>query len=262
MKALTELSKLLKYRELIKALILRQIKIRYETRAWGYAWTVIEPLLTMFVLSFVIGTLLKARTENFSAYLLSGLIPWMFFNGTVSRSTGSLIGNAGLIKRVYFPREVLVLSMAIVNFITFLLSFIAFIPVMMLLRIHLTAHIFFLPVSMLMLLSLSLGFSLVLACTNVYYRETETWVRFVLQIAFFMTPIFYAMENRIPERFYALYLTLNPLAVIIMSFRGALMGTAFPSPKYIVISAAVSGIVFFFGYWVFKKQENEAVKRI
>src|SRR5512135_120231 len=104
MMLLTELCKVLHYRELIKTLVLRQIKVRYETLALGYLWTIIEPLVTMFVLAFVIGTLLKARTENFSAYLLSGLIPWMFFNTSVSKSTMSLIGNAGLIKKIYFPR--------------------------------------------------------------------------------------------------------------------------------------------------------------
>jgi ABC-type polysaccharide/polyol phosphate export permease len=259
---LTELRKLVHYRELIRTLVLRQIKIRYRVLALGYLWTIIEPLVTMFVLSFVIGTLLKARTENFSAYLLSGLIPWMFFSGSVSKSTMSLIGNAGLIKKVYFPREILVFSTVIVHFVNFLLSFIAFVPLMILLKITPTSHLFFLPVSMLVLFILSLGLALILACVNVYYRETETLVRFVLQTTFFLTPIFYSIENRIPEHFHTLYLTLNPLAVIIMSFRSALLGGAFPAPKYILITSVVSGMVFFIGYWLFKKEENEAVKRI
>jgi ABC-2 type transport system permease protein len=262
MSMLTELRAVLHYRELIETLVLRQIKIRYKTLALGYLWAVIEPLVTMFVLSFVIGTLLKARTENFSAYLLSGLIPWMFFNGSLSKSTTALIGNAGLIKKVYFPREILVLSTVIINFVNLLLSFIGFIPLMIALKISLSSHIFFLPVAMLCLFFLSLGFALILACSNVYYRETDTLVRFILRMAFFLTPIFYSVENRIPENFLTLYLTLNPLAVIIMSFRSALLGSAFPAPRYLLVSFLASFLVFYIGYWIFKRNEDAAVKRI
>lgn len=262
MTMLTGLRGMLKYKELIRTLVLRQIKVRYKTLALGYLWTVLEPLVTMFVLSFVIGTLLKSRTENFSAYLLSGLIPWMFFNASLSRSTAALISNSGLIKKVYFPREILVVSMVVINFFNLLLSFVGYIPLMFILSIPLTPQILSLPLAMLCLFLLSLGFALTLACSNVYFRETETLVRFVLRMAFFLTPIFYTVEHRVPERFLSLYLTLNPLAVIIMSFRSALMGSAFPAPQYLLTASLTSFMVFYLGYWIFKKNENAVVKRI
>jgi ABC-2 type transport system permease protein len=262
MTMLTDLRGMLRYKELIRTLVMRQIKIRYKTLALGYVWTILEPLVTMFVLSFVIGTLLKSRTENFSAYLLSGLIPWMFFNASLSKSPTVLITSAGLIKKIYFPREVLVLSTVIINFFNLLLSFVGYIPLMLILSIPLTPQILSLPLAMLCLFLLSFGFALILACSNVYFRETETLVRFVLRMAFFLTPIFYTIEHRVPERFLALYLSLNPLAVIIMSFRSALLGTAFPAPQYLLTGSVTSFMVFYLGYRIFKKNENAVVKRI
>jgi ABC-2 type transport system permease protein len=259
---LKEILKIFHYKELVKTLVLRQIKVKYKKFLLGYLWTIIEPLTTMFVLMFVIGMILKARTENFSVYLLSGLIPWIFFNSSLSNSTMSLIGNASLIKKIYFPREILTLTTVLFHYINFLLSLLLFIPFILILKIEITYTILFLPVPMIILFLFSYGLALIFSCINVYYRDTDNVVKYMLRILFFLTPIFYSVEGRIPHELYTVYLTLNPLAVIIMLFRSALMGSALPDTQYIFITSLVSIALFFIGYWIFKRNENEVVKRI
>lgn len=253
---------MLQYSELLKTLVLRQIKVKYKRFLLGYLWIWIEPLATMFVLMFVVGTLLRAGTENFAFFLLCGLIPWTFFNASVSASTSSLTGNAGLIKKVYFPREILPLSIVLFHYFNFLLSLLLLIPLSFLLEINLTSNIFLLPIPMLTLFFLAYGLALAFSCITVYSREADYAASYMLKILFFLTPIFYSIENKISGAFFSTYMIFNPLAVIIMTFRGALMGHEMPEIKYIVISFLISFFVFIAGILIFKKIENEAVKRI
>lgn len=259
---LKKLINIFHYRELIKTLVIRQIKVRYKKMLLGYLWTWLEPLATMFVLLFVVGILLRVRTEDFSIYLLTGLIPWTFFSNSLSNSPAALIGNAGLIKKVYFPREILPLSAILFNFFNLLLSLLLLIPIILLLKININYNVFLLPLFMLNLFMLTYGLALLFSCVNVYYRETEYFVRYMLQILFFLIPLFYSIERLLSPEYLNIYLILNPLAVIIMSLRGSLMGLPLPENVYILLSFIFSSLIFITGYLIFKKTENEVVKRI
>ncbi len=132
----------------------------------------------------------------------------------------------------------------------------------MLFKIKITYNILYLPLSILLIFFFSCGLSLLFSCVNVYYRETDYVVRYMLRILFFLTPIFYSVEKHIPKQYLDAYLILNPLAVILMSFRSAFMGLAPPDVKYILITFLYGLGFFFVGYWFLNKNENEVVKRI
>lgn len=251
-----------KFSELLKTLVLRQIKIKYKRFLLGYLWIWIEPLATMLVLMLVVGKFLRAGTENFPFFLLCGLLPWTFFNTSLSASTASMINNAGLIKKVYFPREILPLSMTLFNYFNFLLSFVMLIPLSFFLKIEITSNIFILPLPMISLFFLSYGLGLIFSSVNIYYRDIEYAVSYMLKVLFFLTPIFYTIENKISGDIFAAYMILNPLAVIIMTFRSALMGYNMPDAEYIITSLITSLVVFAIGLIIFKKTEDEFVKRI
>lgn len=256
-------AELFRFRHIVKTFVVRQIKIRYRKFWLGYFWTVLEPLATMAALFFVVGGLLRARTENFSLYLISGLVPWSFFNNAVSSSTNTLISNAGIVKKIYFPREVLPLSSVLFQYFNFLLSLLVLLPFLAAFRMPLKpALLFLLPYSLLMMLILAAGFALICSSAAVFSRDVDYLVKFALRLLFFLTPLFYSIEERLSGDLAGIYFIVNPLAVIIMAFRSALMGISAPAPAYLGTAAATSLLLLFAGYRLFKRNENEVVKRL
>ena len=250
------------YTELIKVLVERDLKIRYKKSVLGYAWTWLDPLMTMLIFIFVFGFILSIKVENFPVFLLTGLVPWTFFSNTANGSVNTITGNSGLIKRVYYPREIYPLTLALSNFINMLLSLLVLIPVVLIFRIPLTPKLLLLPLPMLFIFIISYGFALIFSCINVFLRDISYIVPFGIRLMFYLTPIFYAPEKRMSAKYLDLYFTLNPFAVILTLFRSTLMGKPLPSPKHIVITFLTCVLIAAAGYLFFKKNEDAMVKRI
>ena len=256
------LLEILRYRELIKSLVGRDLKVRYKKSILGYAWTWLDPLLTMFIFILVFDFILKMQVPNFPVYLLTGLVPWTFFQNSVNGSVHCISNSAGLIKRVYYPREIFPLTLTLGNGVNLFLSLLVLVPVALAFGIEFTSKVFLLPFPLLILFLFTYGLCLLFACLNVFLRDMSYIAPFILRLWFYLTPIFYMVEGRIPERFYDLYMFISPMAVILMMFRAILMNLDFPDPEHIASATALSVLMFIVGYWVFKKNEDQMVKRM
>ena len=253
---------LFQYKDLIVALVVRDLKARYKNSVLGYAWTWLDPLLTMCVFILIFGIVLNIKTEYFPIYLLSGLVPWMFFDRSINNCVGSISSNAWLINRIYFPREIFPLTLILGPAVNLLLSFIVIIPLILIYGLPLTPKILLLPAAFFLLFLLTMGVGLGFAYFSVYFRDMDYIVPFIVRLLFYLTPIFYVIEGRIPTNYLDLYMILNPLAVILSFFRSCLMGYPLPLLKYIITCSVICGLVFYGGYTIFKNFEDRMIKRI
>jgi len=206
---------LFQYKDLIVALVVRDLKARYKNSVLGYAWTWLDPLLTMGVFILIFGIVLNIKTEYFPIYLLSGLVPWLFFERSVNSCVGSISGNDWLINRIYFPREIFPLTLIIGPAINLLLSFVIIIPLILIYGLSLTPNILLLPAVFFFLFLLTTGVGMAFACFSVYFKDMTYIVPFIIKLLFYLTPIFYVIEGRIPTNYLNLYMISNPLAVFL-----------------------------------------------
>ena len=238
-------------RELLKSLIVRNLKIRYKGSVLGFFWSLLDPLFMMFVY------LLFIRIMRFSIdlpYLLSGIIVWQFFVMCVNDSLAAISGNTNLVKKIYFPRVILPLSQVLANLVNFLLSLCVLFVFLLIIRtdIHF-AGLLVLPVIIFLEAIFCLGLALVVSSVSVYFRDTYHIVGVLMMAWFFMTPIIYPV-SLVPVRFFNLYL-LNPLSSILIVFRGILFGTAMPGGTLLFVSLGACAILFAAGVLVFSKLE-------
>lgn len=259
---LKSLLDLFRYKELINTLVSRNLKTRYRHSILGYAWTWLDPLMMMLVFILVFDVLLKSGVENFPLFLLCGLIPWTFFSNTVSNAVGSITGNAGLIKRVYYPREIFPLTLTLTHGVNMLLSCLVLVPVILFFGVTFTTKIFLFPLTAIFLFFFSFGLALVFSLMNVFMRDMSHIVPLIIRVWFFSTPIFYSVEKRVPDRILDIYMAINPMAVMLTLFRAAFMNYNVPKLQHIVIAFSASILIFLMGYIFFKKNEDLMVKRI
>jgi ABC-2 type transport system permease protein len=259
LKSLLELPR---YKELINTLVSRNLKTRYRYSILGYAWTWLDPLMMMLVFILVFDVLLNSGVEHFPLFLLCGLIPWTFFSNTIGAAVASITNNAGLIKRVYYPREIFPLTLTLTHGVNMLLSCLVLIPVILFFGVTFTLKILWFPATTIVLFFFAFGLGLILATLNVFLRDMMHIVPLIIRVWFFSTPIFYDVGNRVPERLLDIYMFVNPMAVILTLFRASFMNYNVPKLRHIVATFAVSILVFIVGYILFKRNEDLMVKRI
>jgi ABC-2 type transport system permease protein len=262
LKIIKNILDIFRYKELIKALVERDLKARYKKSVLGYTWTWLDPLLTMFIFILIFDIILSLKVENFPIYLLSGLLPWIFFSTSVNASINTISGNEGLIKRIYFPREIFPLTITLSNTINMLLGILVLIPVILFFGIKITPKILLLPLPVFFLFIFTFGVCLLSSCINVFFRDMSYIVPFIINLGFYLTPIFYVIEGKIPANQFDIYMMINPLAVVLSLFRTSLMGYDVPAMKHIITAFAGCVLVFLAGYTFFKATENIMVKRI
>lgn len=221
---------LYRYRELTKNLIIRDLKIRYKNSVLGVLWSLLNPLFMTLVFTIVFTLMLRRGTEDYPVLFMSGYLPWSYLAASVSTSITSIVGNAPLVKKVYFPREVLPLSGVLSNLINFLLSLIVLFILMFAYSVKVTPAILMLPLIILAQTFFVLGLGFFLATANVFYRDTQHIMQVVMQAWFFLTPIFYPIDT-LPQAANILGLTvniqlwirrLNPMASLVASYHDVL----------------------------------------
>ena len=259
---LRSILEIFRYSELIKTLVAKDLRVRYTNSVLGYAWTWLDPIMSMFTFILVFDIMLSIKVEHFPVFLLSGLIPWTFFSSSVISSVGSILNNAGLIKRVYYPREIFPLTIILSDGINMIFSLLLLIPVVLFFGLKITPKILLLPIPTLFLFLLTFGLSLIVSSINVFLRDMSYIAPFVIRLWFFVTPIFYVIDGHIPEQYINIYILLNPMAVIISLYRTSLMNYSFPAPQHILIAFSTCFLVFIIGYKFFKQIEDIMVKRI
>ena len=230
---------LLAYRELVENLVVRDLKVRYKSSVLGFLWSLVNPLLLMGVFTVVFTVMLPNMTiPKFPVFVLCALLPWNFFSRSVATALNSIVENGNLVKKVYFPREILPISTVLSSLVNFLLSFVVLFVLILAFRVPITVWLAYLPLIMLVQVAFTTGIALILATLNVFYRDTGVIMEVIMQAWFFLTPVFYPItllpEWRevwgvaVPIR--RLTYILNPMASIIASYRSVLYGFTNGSP--------------------------------
>ena len=251
-----------RYREAIRTLVVRDLKVRYSNSFLGVLWSLFNPLLITVVYTLVFTFIFPATIEKFPVFFLAGLLPWNFFVWATLGCTGAIVGNGHLISRVYFPRDILPLSIVLSNLVYFLLALAVLLGLTATYRTPLSAAFFFLPVVVLIQCILSLGTGLFLAALNVHFRDTQQVVEVLIQALFFLTPIIYPLEfvQSTPVRL-AIQL-INPMASLIVSYRDVIYAASLPNLSLLAITTAEALLLLAFGYWFFHKNSPSFVEQL
>ncbi|ETA80684.1 ABC transporter permease [Youngiibacter fragilis] len=248
------------YKELLYNLTSKELKLKYKNSALGFFWSFLNPLLMLTVYTFAFKFIMRIEIENYSLVLLAGLLPWNFFNASVQGSTMSLVNNSHLIKKVYFPREIIPLSLIMSNFVNFLMTMIVLFVAMMLFGVPLGINIFMLPVVLILLVMFTTGLSLMLSSLNVYYRDISHFVEILFMAWIYLTPVIYSF-SMIPEK-YRIFLMLNPMTLVVELIRDTTIRNVFPDLKFLLALLVVSSITLAVGQRVFTKLERDIAERI
>ncbi|MGQ9627413.1 MAG: ABC transporter permease [Anaerolineae bacterium] len=253
---------LVKYRELIKNLVIRDVKVRYKNSILGIFWSFLNPLIMMATFTVIFTVVMPVGIEKYPVFFLCGLLPWQFFSNSLVAATGSVVGNAPLIKKVYFPREVLPISAVFSNLIFFLNALaLFFILSFFIFGVRLTWWILFLPAIIIIQMTFSIGLALIVSTLNVFYRDTEHIIGVLMQIWFFLTPIFYSADT-IPRHYtlvgiqldiWRLIHLLNPMAALVALYRFTLYQGSAPPSTFLLHISAISLASLVGGYIVFSR---------
>jgi len=246
------------YRELFQVLAWRDLSIRYKQTIIGGIWALIRPLLTMLIFTIIFGRVAKLPSDGSAPYALmvfAGMLPWTFFATGLADASNSLINNANLISKVYFPRLIVPTAMIIVSFVDFLISF--FILVGMLIWFDFLPgwQIIFLPLFVALAFFASLGPSLWITALNVRYRDFRYIIPFIVQFGLYVSPVGFS-SSVVPEHWRLLY-SLNPIVGVIDGFRWCILnGQSHLDPTNLTISVAVTIFFLWFGFFQFRKMEK------
>ncbi|MEM3590236.1 MAG: ABC transporter permease [Candidatus Bathyarchaeia archaeon] len=248
------------YWELVKALTAKDFKLRYRNSAFGFAWSLLNPLAMMGIMTLVFSTLLRSGIENFPLFLLPALLAWRFFSIGTSMALWSVLNNAPLVSKVYFPRWLLILSSNLANLLGSLLEFLALLPLMALLGMRPSPSALLLPLILALEFLLIFAISLPLSALNVYYRDVHQVWDIALQAGFFLTPIFYSADL-IPGRYLGLYL-LNPMARIVQCARKIFYLGSLPEPADFGIPLLETILLLALGAIAFSKLEPRFAEEV
>ena len=245
---------LYKYRELLKSNVKKEIRGRYKGSFLGVLWSFVNPLLQVLVYAIVFPYIMRVKTDNYLQYLIIGIIPWTFFTTVINQGMITVRMNAGIIKKVYFPREILPISVATSGLVNFMISCIIILLFCLFGGIGVSFHILLLPIIALIQFLFSLGLIFALSAINIYVKDTEYIVQFVINMLFYATPVLYS-TSLFPENIRWL-LYLNPMTEIIESYRCIFMYHTMPSISGILYLVIISIIIAVVGLMIFRKLEK------
>lgn len=260
------------YRYLLQNLISRDIKARYKNSILGILWSLLNPLGLMLVFTIIFSVLSSGDSpRQYPVFILVGIIPWRFFSGALLSGSVSVLNNGALVKKVYFPRELLPISALLSELVNFLFGFVVLVIFLYAFDLGLTVHALWVPVILFTQLILSLGLTFLLSALTTFYRDVLMILDVLLQAWFFLTPIIYSFETLFGETSTLFGLTfnptqvmrwLNPMASIIDGYRTVLWGSLGSSgpvsmnPVYLLRTLIESCIILLIGYYLFIRSEH------
>lgn len=247
-----------RYRQLLWELIKREISQRYKQSLLGYLWVIAYPLIQMVVLSFIFSQILPFQGDfsvPFSVFLFAGLLPWTLFSNSLLGATSALVENTGLIAKIYFPREVLLISCICGKIFEFFFSSLVFIVMMIVFKITPTWNLLWIIPIFLIQNTFVYGLSLFTSAINLFYRDIQYLVSLVVTLWLFLTPVFYSL-NMFSKQTRAL-LTLNPMTILIGAYREVILGGQIPNIFSLGVCLLVSICLVLSGFWLFKKLEGQ-----
>lgn len=244
------------YRELLYFLSWRDIKVRYKQTVLGAAWAIIQPVMTMAVFSLFFGKLGKMPSDGipYPLFAYAALVPWMFFANGLIQSSNSLVQNANMLKKIYFPRLIIPIATIVSGGVDFILALVLLLFMMAFYGIAPTANVIWLPFLLALGISTALGVGLWLSALNVQFRDVRYVIPFLTQFWLFATPIAYP-SSLLPEPWRTVY-GLNPMVGVVEGFRWALLGTQTAPGLTVALSAVVSLMLLTSGIFYFKRMEK------
>src|SRR5437016_5460507 len=246
-----------RYRELIWALALKELRVRYKRSVLGFLWALLNPALLMVVLTLVFGTIMRFSIDHYAVFLLSMLLPWTFFSQSLAYSVESIVGNGDLLKKVRVAQLVFPVAAVVSNIINFLLSLLPLMLLIVLMRFPLHWTWIYLPVPMLGLFLFTLGTAFFFATINVFYRDVSHIVQILLSAWFYFSPVIYSLDF-VSSKYRWLF-RINPMLYVLNGFRLAVYYGMLPSLKSVGMSLACGIIALIVGFAVFRRYQNSFV---
>jgi len=247
-----------RHRELLTLITQREIKVRYKQSVLGAAWAIIQPLSLMLVFTLFFSYFARMPSDNipYPIFSYTALLPWTFFATALTFAIPSLITNSHIITKIYFPREIVPLAAVFAAFIDFAVATIIFVGMLIFYRITPTWNILYVVPLLVIQMIFTTGVCLLLSAFTVLYRDVRFTLPLLIQIWMFATPILYPVSI-VPARIRVLYMTLNPMAVIIDGYRRTVVQGKPPELLYLGIAAAISLVLLWLAYKYFKHLERE-----
>jgi ABC-2 type transport system permease protein len=254
----SKLKEILKWRELIFNLALRDLKAKYRQATGGFGWMLVRPLVQMFIFSFIFGVVFKVKIEKYPLFLLSGLFSWSFIHSSLDGAVNSIIINANLLKKAYFPREILPISVILGNLANFLFSLLILAIFSLLLKVQLYNVIIWLPIVILIQIILAVGLAFLVSSLNACFREVQFIMETLILVWFYATPIVYSLDMTkaaLPANLVKFYL-LNPITGIIAAYQNIFVYGLSPDFGLLLNSLFLSLICLILGFFVFRHYEG------
>ena len=247
---------IIKYWELIKYLTMREIKARYKQSFLGFFWIILNPFFQMLTMSFIFSKIMKVSNLGvpYPIFIYAGILPWSFFATSLSSGMGVLVENGALLKKIYFPREILVLATLIAKAYDLLLASIIFVVMMIFFNISFTPLIILVLPLFLIQFLFTFAIAILLSSLNLFYRDVQYLFNLILTIWFYFTPVLYAVEL-FPTQYRWIF-KINPMSVFINAYRQILLSHDWPNWSSLGIGIGISLMLFIISYKIFKSLEG------
>ena len=243
------------YRQMIYSLVKKELRGRYKGSALGFLWTFINPLLQLLVYTFVFSVVMPNNIDKFYLYLFVGLIPWLFFSGSLTGGAASIITQKDMVKKIYYPREVKPIAYVTSNFVNMLLCFLVIFAVLICSGVGINpVTLLYLPIIFAVEYVMCLGGAMLTSALTVYFRDLEYILGIITMAWMYMTPVVYSIEM-VPERLRPL-MNLNPMTPVIVAYRDILYGKQVPQISTLTSGFVLGVIVLVVGYVVFQKLQR------
>lgn len=248
------------YRELLKTSVKKDVGGKYKHSFLGVLWSFVNPLLQIIVYAIIFPLIMRSNIEYYVVFMVCGLIPWNYFSTVINRASFTMIENGNILKKVYFPREILPLSVVTSETITFLISSIIIVCFVLGYGLGITINIVFYPILLFVQFVLLLGISLFVSSITVYFRDLQHFIGVLLQLFFYATPIVYSVES-IPENFQWI-LKYNPMTYIIEGYRDIFYYQTMPEIGTLLIVLVIGILLCVTGYIVFNKLQKKFAEEL
>lgn len=244
----------LKYRDLVRTLVARELKVRYRRSAIGFLWTMLQPLLTMLVMELVFSALFRSQLPNYPVYALAGILFWNFFSQSIVASMNSLRGNAQLLQKLPVPKAVFPIATVISGVVNLLFALVPLFILLLVTGHPLTPSLLFLPVSILIAALFTLGAGLLLSPLAVFFSDVVELIGVMLTLLMYLTPVIYPQEI-VPQRM-RWVVRFNPIRSILEVFRDPIYNSKIPPLSHLSVSIGIAVIALVLGAWLFRRSSD------
>lgn len=251
---------LYKYKHMILYYTRSEIRNKYKGSILGIVWVLLQPIFFLIIYGFVFSIVMRIEMDNYFLFLFSGLLPWFFIRSSLTASTDSIVSNASLIKKIYFPREILPICMVLSNFVNFVIGNVVLLAVLLLFGQGISVNVLFFPLVAIVNIIFLIGLSLIISSVTVYLRDLKQIMEFIVLALFYFTPIIYTSEM-VPERLRFLF-NLNPIKPIIESYQNIFFHQEPPEFMHLAMFLIVSLASLIIGGILFKRLNKGFAEQI